>query len=825
MNATIGKFREAADSYFCEGGEKKMASLLERLEAKEEEKRVVEEAKVLVESYALDIVAAAATTESKAEVERIANEITALNPLVAGEMLLAIHETGDLNVANKNFMRAVDMLDTYTSCTLFYEVRITGNVESLGQVGALQQQALSFFNSLDTESSSEWFNSIGVTGNTRDLLNENVINNEMLDLVNNNPKLASELSYLIGESGRPELFTNNNFIEGMKQMGAETAAEYVSAAWCTRNFERFSDRETIQKVVSGGADIWNDVAREESGGRASVVMAKPAGDQHDRGAKLAVQSLMGKGYDVIYIGGADKSQIVSAALRHGADAIGFSMGGDADRNVVFETMNALKQNGAGNVAIFGGGFVSEDTARMLQNNGMKLFGYGTTQQEVLNFIGSVTNRTHEVKVSGLSGFQATVPGNIQMQMTNTSHSSDILDARRHGHSQLSSSFRSFEWNPGSIVGSDAVAMHYLYDKARSHEEALSSSVSHQNPPVYIVTMNRKMQPVPHQTANLGMTPTSKGFKYEATPPIMHAAVVEPIRKQQKETAAEKKEDILHSAKAVNQRPITEIPGTEAANPKTKNQARTPELDAHHAPIAIQVKQKVTDQEIAVEKIRAKGLTISMTPEIVSALQGRGSLQLLTPNVSVSIFAYVKSSKEVSRSVATANVHGKTDEKDMREALGMAEQKRHIPFKVPLAPTKQRTSERMTVAEENAIGTEPERRVTVPKPQAKRMINEDSTQQDDLIQHVEILHLRRPAPASGSIQKSQATARPDPSPKPAVELPKTQVPADKAQKQQENEQERGPQPSVQVSGNARRLENRRGSVSSIFSFFISMLFGR
>src|ERR1700732_1721504 len=91
-----------------------------------------------------------------------------------------------------------------------------------------------------------------------------------------------------------------------------------------------------------------------------VLIAKPGLDGHDRGAKIIARALRDAGMEVIYTGlRQTPEQIVSAAVQEDVDAIGLSILSGA-HNVLFpEIMRLLKEQGAGDIAVFAGGIIPE----------------------------------------------------------------------------------------------------------------------------------------------------------------------------------------------------------------------------------------------------------------------------------------------------------------------------------------------------------------------------------------------------------------------------------------------------------------------------------
>src|SRR4051812_23890261 len=97
------------------------------------------------------------------------------------------------------------------------------------------------------------------------------------------------------------------------------------------------------------------------GGRIRVVVAKPGLDGHDRGAKVVARALRDAGMEVIYTGlHQTPEQIVNTAIQEDADAIGLSVLSGAHMTLFAKVMELLKEQGADDVVVLGGGLVPAD---------------------------------------------------------------------------------------------------------------------------------------------------------------------------------------------------------------------------------------------------------------------------------------------------------------------------------------------------------------------------------------------------------------------------------------------------------------------------------
>ena len=119
-----------------------------------------------------------------------------------------------------------------------------------------------------------------------------------------------------------------------------------------------------------------------------VVVAKPGLDGHDRGAKIVAWSLRDAGFEVIYTGlHQTPDQIVATAIQEDADAIGLSVLSGAHNYLFKRVLELLKEKGAEDVVVFGGGIIPPEDIAALKTLGVKeLFTPGTSTQDIVRFV-------------------------------------------------------------------------------------------------------------------------------------------------------------------------------------------------------------------------------------------------------------------------------------------------------------------------------------------------------------------------------------------------------------------------------------------------------
>jgi methylmalonyl-CoA mutase C-terminal domain/subunit len=119
-----------------------------------------------------------------------------------------------------------------------------------------------------------------------------------------------------------------------------------------------------------------------------VVVAKPGLDGHDRGAKIVARALRDAGVEVIYTGlHQTPEQIVATAIQEDADAVGLSVLSGAHNYLFKRVLELLREQGADDIVVFGGGIIPPADIAALKAIGVKeLFGPGTSTRDIIRFV-------------------------------------------------------------------------------------------------------------------------------------------------------------------------------------------------------------------------------------------------------------------------------------------------------------------------------------------------------------------------------------------------------------------------------------------------------
>jgi methylmalonyl-CoA mutase C-terminal domain/subunit len=122
--------------------------------------------------------------------------------------------------------------------------------------------------------------------------------------------------------------------------------------------------------------------------RLRILVAKPGLDGHDRGAKIIARALRDGGFEVIYTGLHQTPEMIAeAAVQEDADAVGLSVLSGAHMTLFPEVMRLLKERGAGEVAVFGGGIIPDDDAVKLKEIGVRqIFTPGASTEDIVKWV-------------------------------------------------------------------------------------------------------------------------------------------------------------------------------------------------------------------------------------------------------------------------------------------------------------------------------------------------------------------------------------------------------------------------------------------------------
>jgi methylmalonyl-CoA mutase C-terminal domain/subunit len=119
-----------------------------------------------------------------------------------------------------------------------------------------------------------------------------------------------------------------------------------------------------------------------------VLVGKVGLDGHDRGVKLVARALRDAGLEVIYTGlHQTPEQVVSTAIQEDVQAIGLSMLSGAHAYLFPRVLELLKERGAEDIVVFGGGIIPDEDIPRLKAAGVRaLYRPGTPMNEIVDFL-------------------------------------------------------------------------------------------------------------------------------------------------------------------------------------------------------------------------------------------------------------------------------------------------------------------------------------------------------------------------------------------------------------------------------------------------------
>lgn len=119
-----------------------------------------------------------------------------------------------------------------------------------------------------------------------------------------------------------------------------------------------------------------------------VVVAKPGLDGHDRGAKIIARAFRDAGFEVIYTGIFQTSEmIVRTVLEEDADVLGLSILSGSHLHFSEEICKALKEQAAKEVLVLMGGILPPWDVEKVKEAGVgEVFGPGSPTTAIIDYV-------------------------------------------------------------------------------------------------------------------------------------------------------------------------------------------------------------------------------------------------------------------------------------------------------------------------------------------------------------------------------------------------------------------------------------------------------
>ena len=116
-----------------------------------------------------------------------------------------------------------------------------------------------------------------------------------------------------------------------------------------------------------------------------VLIAKVGLDGHDRGAKVVARALRDAGIEVIYTGlHRTAEEVVNTAIQEDVDVLGISSLSGAHLTIFPKVMDRLRERGADDILVVGGGIISPADREALKAKGLAFFwGPGTHTGDII----------------------------------------------------------------------------------------------------------------------------------------------------------------------------------------------------------------------------------------------------------------------------------------------------------------------------------------------------------------------------------------------------------------------------------------------------------
>lgn len=132
----------------------------------------------------------------------------------------------------------------------------------------------------------------------------------------------------------------------------------------------------------------SDRQADAKGRRLRLLVGKVGLDGHDRGAKIVARAFRDAGFEVIYTGlHQTPEMVVQTAIQEDVDAVSLSILSGAHNYLFPKVIELLREKGASDVAVFGGGIVPEEDIPSLKNAGvLELFTPGASTEEIVAWV-------------------------------------------------------------------------------------------------------------------------------------------------------------------------------------------------------------------------------------------------------------------------------------------------------------------------------------------------------------------------------------------------------------------------------------------------------
>ena len=121
-----------------------------------------------------------------------------------------------------------------------------------------------------------------------------------------------------------------------------------------------------------------------------LLVGKVGLDGHDRGAKIIARAFRDAGFEVIYTGlHQTPEMVVNTAIQEDVDAVSLSILSGAHNYLFPKVIELLREKGADDIAVFGGGIIpDEDIPGLLEAGVLGVFTPGSTTDSIVEWVRS-----------------------------------------------------------------------------------------------------------------------------------------------------------------------------------------------------------------------------------------------------------------------------------------------------------------------------------------------------------------------------------------------------------------------------------------------------
>ena len=119
-----------------------------------------------------------------------------------------------------------------------------------------------------------------------------------------------------------------------------------------------------------------------------MLVGKVGLDGHDRGAKIIARAFRDAGFEVIYTGlHQSPEMVVATAIQEDVDAVSLSILSGAHNYLFPKVIELLREQDAGDIAVFGGGIIPDEDIPGLKEAGVvEIFTPGSSTDSVIQWV-------------------------------------------------------------------------------------------------------------------------------------------------------------------------------------------------------------------------------------------------------------------------------------------------------------------------------------------------------------------------------------------------------------------------------------------------------